>query len=93
MDNRHFIIRVVNADSTHDLSFFKDKLRRECDVMKWISSSTKIPIPRIHYYTVDQSTLYMITDKCHGKILADAFGLLPFEAKVYFSVLAFPRDH
>ena len=56
--------------------------------MKWIASSTTLPIPRLFYYSVDEQYPYMITEKCDGHILADKFGLFPFEAKVrLFGVL------
>ncbi|KAF8884275.1 hypothetical protein CPB84DRAFT_1827482 [Gymnopilus junonius] len=86
-DDRHFIIRILNVDTNTELDFSKDKFRRGCDVMNWISSSSKIPIPRIYFYTAEYRTAeqlapYMITSKCNGKLLANTFGVLPFEAKV-----------
>ena len=52
--------------------------------MLWVSSSKNIPIPLVHYYDASHVTPYMVTDKCEGSLLIDAFGILPFEAKVVF---------
>ena len=52
--------------------------------MRWISSVTNIPMPQVHYYDASIDTPYMVTDKCEGSLLIDAFGILPFEAKVVF---------
>jgi hypothetical protein len=41
-------------------------------------------MPLVHYYDASLATPYMITDKCEGSLLIDAFGILPFEAKVVF---------
>ena len=76
------MIRVAEVDEASDLNVVQDNLRRECEVMKWISFSTALPIPRLHYYAVDEPYPYMITSKCDGILLADNFGMFPFEAKV-----------
>ena len=52
--------------------------------MQWVSSSKNIPMPLVHYYDASVVTPYMVTDKCEGSLLIDAFGVLPFEAKVVF---------
>jgi len=41
-------------------------------------------MPLVHYYDASVVTPYMVTDKCEGSLLIDAFGVLPFEAKVVF---------
>jgi hypothetical protein len=42
-------------------------------------------MPLVHYYDASLATPYMVTDKCEGNLLIDAFGILPFEAKVMFA--------
>ena len=64
--------------------FLKDKLRRECEFMRWVSSAKNIPMLQVHYYDARIDTPYMVTDKCEGNLLIDAFGILPFETKVVF---------
>ena len=44
-------------------------------------------MPVVHYYDTSVDTPYMVTDKCEGSLLIDAFGILPFEAKVVFKIL------
>ena len=48
-------------------------------------------MPLLHYYEASHVTPYMVTDKCEGGLLIDAFGILPFEAKVvlprYLSII------
>ena len=41
-------------------------------------------MPLVHYYDASHITPYMVTDKCEGSLLINAFGILPFEAKVVF---------
>ncbi|KIM44326.1 hypothetical protein M413DRAFT_25747 [Hebeloma cylindrosporum] len=36
----------------------------------------------VHYYNASHAAPYIITDKCKGNLLIDAFGILPFEAKI-----------
>ena len=86
-DGRHFIVRIARNSlplSSDRLSFLQDKLRRECEFMLWVSSSKNIPMPLVHYYDASHVTPYMVTDKCEGSLLINAFGILPFEAKVVF---------
>jgi hypothetical protein len=75
---------VPSELSSDHLSFLQDKLRRECEFMRWVSSSKNIPMPVVHCYDASVATPYMVTDKCEGSLLIDAFGILPFEAKVVF---------
>ena len=86
-DGRHYIVRIArnnhgvpSTNGRDRLSFFQEKLRRECEFMRWVSSSKNIPMPLVHYYNASLATPYMITDKCEGSLLIDAFGILPFEA-------------
>jgi hypothetical protein len=39
-------------------------------------------MPLLHYYDASLVTPYMVTDKCEGSLMIDAFGILPFEAKI-----------
>jgi hypothetical protein len=41
-------------------------------------------MPVVHYYDASLATPYMVTDKYEGSLLIDAFGILPFHAKVVF---------
>ncbi|PPR01968.1 hypothetical protein CVT26_008750 [Gymnopilus dilepis] len=83
-NDKHFIIRVVRLVATSpDLDVVQDRFRRECELMEWLNSAlTSLPIPRLHYYAVDEPYPYMIMEKCDGELLADHFGLFSFEAKV-----------
>lgn len=86
-DGSHCIIRVASVSDSLDidhLHWVRDKVGRECEMMRWISFATNVPIPRVHYYDVNVPRPYMVTDKCDGTMLADAFGTLASEAKVLY---------
>ena len=83
-DGRHYIVRIARVTLPSSCGFLKDKLRRECEFMRWVSSATNIPMPQVHYYDASIDAPYMVTDKCEGSLLIDAFVILPFEAKVVF---------
>ena len=67
------------------LIWSRDKVRREAEMMKWMSMSRKIPVPRVVAVNDGEAGLhapYIITEKCSGKILVDAFGGLGNDIKV-----------
>ncbi|KAF8960962.1 hypothetical protein BDZ97DRAFT_1921655 [Flammula alnicola] len=93
-DGGHYIVRIARniiSSSSDRLSFLQDKLRRECEFMRWVSSAKNIPMPLVHYYDASVVTPYMVTDKCEGCLLIDAFGILPFEAKVISNIRSYAR--
>jgi len=78
---QHFIARISNSPRA-TLQSSCEKLTRECVMMSWMSSVTSIPIPKVHICDPNPICPHMISDKCEGEMIVDAFGLLSEEAKV-----------
>jgi hypothetical protein len=90
-NDTHWIIRIVRVAKSEALSeeemliWSRDKVRREAEMMKWMSASRKIPVPRVVAVNDGEAgrhAPYMITEKCFEKMLVDAFGGLGNDVKV-----------
>ncbi|KAF8884267.1 kinase-like domain-containing protein [Gymnopilus junonius] len=87
-NGKHCIIKVLNENSVldqydqHNANVLRDMLKRECALMRWVSSTTNIPIPGVLYYNGGPSFPYIIMEKCTGTVITNAFGALPLEAKI-----------
>lgn len=81
----HYVIRIANIDdfTNADLtSWTREKVRRECEMMKWMGDLVNLSVPIVYACDAQSPRPYMITNRLEGSVLADTFGALSYEAKV-----------
>ncbi|KAI0672593.1 hypothetical protein C8Q78DRAFT_990976 [Trametes maxima] len=86
-DGNHDIVRATNLRHEHNSlgSEMNRRLWREVDLLRWLKTTTTIPLPTIHHVIVpddpDVSPVIVIMEKLPGSIGLNALGLAPHSAK------------
>ncbi|KAJ4475826.1 hypothetical protein C8R41DRAFT_923540 [Lentinula lateritia] len=82
-DGAHYIVRVARFSEPTELSYLRDKVQRECEILKWMGSLDSLPVPKpILCDATSPSPPFMITNKCEGIQVIYGFGTLSEDAKM-----------
>ncbi|KAJ4483041.1 hypothetical protein C8J55DRAFT_511339 [Lentinula edodes] len=82
-DGAHYIVRIARFSDPTELSYIRDKVQRECEILKWMDSLASLPVPRPILCEVNSaSPPFMITSKCEGIEVIFGFGTLSEDAKI-----------
>ncbi|KAJ4487678.1 hypothetical protein J3R30DRAFT_3786936 [Lentinula aciculospora] len=82
-DGAHYIVRIARFSDPTELSYLRNKVWREYEILKWMSSLASLPVPRpILCEANSTSPPFMITSKCEGIEVIYGFGTLSEDAKV-----------
>jgi aminoglycoside phosphotransferase len=85
-DGHEIVVRVPSSLDQNLRAYRQSKLFREAEMLRWMSSCTTIPVPRVVQDATELSTPFLATTKCEGEPLAWVFGGLSDSAQVRTSV-------
>jgi aminoglycoside phosphotransferase len=81
-DGHEIVVRVPSSLVQDSRAYRQGKLFREAEMLRWMSSCTTIPVPRVIQDATELSTPFLATTKCEGEPLVWAFGGLSDSAQV-----------
>ena len=90
-DGSKVIARKILPKDEADLGDGIQKLGIEARLLKWLTESTNIPVPRILSPLDIQGCNIIIMDKLPGTMLLNMYGTLDTSAKARPNVLNFPH--